>query len=301
MKFVFEKVKERLPSKSIIYRTCNLNNTNTLLIKLFECYSYHYRLTLSPDEILNTVACIYSKYINYYSEKFRRYFTDSDEKKDIHLVYGGDFHTTNKNMLILDLLDKVKDVSRSPLFEWLNVNFSTSKPQDSTLRALSILSSQKSYYQYSMTFCCGFPSVELLGTPEDWSFLINTLMLMPTLDDPFLIEWKSRLVWLVTKMISGEEEFWQSGITRVPYGSGGQADYQGWVLILNPFNENMDILTESIEEKDILNLEIDIDLNIDNNGDKFVAKFLGRSVIEFDESFKVESVIEVINESNQSI
>lgn len=294
MKFTFDKIEERIPNEYGIQRMSSNNKTNGLLVKLFECYSWHYKLTISPDEILNTIACIYSKYVNHNSQKFRDYFTDSPEKKEISISYSGTFNSTPVEYMIFDLLEKVKTVNQSGIFEWLNVNFSTSSASDRTVRDLSVLSSQKDYYDYSISFCCGFPSVELLGTEQDWQFLKETILLMPVLDDEFLTKWRNDLVWLVESMLLGDEDFWQSGITRVPYGSGGQADYQGWVLILNPFNEGMNILTKNIKEKDILDLGVDIDVDIDDNGNKFKIKFVGGPTsIKFEDSFKVQNVIKV--------
>lgn len=293
MKFIFDKIEENTPNQYSIEDVTGDKTGNPLLTKLMKCYSRHYALTLTPDEILNNIACIYSKYVLHYAERFRSHFVSHVDKKELNILMGGEWIPETHPMILQGLIEKVREDSQNPAFDWFNVAFSTTKSSDVAVRYLAVLSSQKAYYKYSCTFCCGFPSVELLGTLEDWGFLYETIGEMPTLDDEFLLNWKNDLLKLVRSMVYGKEEFWQSGITRVPYGSGGQADYQGWILLLNPFNENMDILKTTIKETDFLNLELNIDVHINNNGDEFDVNIVGGPTkLIYDGTFKVENTFD---------
>lgn len=273
MKRVFSKIEEG-QANDYLKRRLQKEFNNGLVNKLINCYSWHLPLKLSPDEILNNVLSIYGKYINLNPEKFRDQFVSHEGKKKLILKLGGFYRDDRVQEIMSSLIDLMNKDQGNNVCSWGMVNFTTTKQEDVFIRSLSTLHSQKAYYEYSCVLCCGFPSVELLGTKEDWDLLQSTLQSMPELDE-FIAGWKNKLLSIITQMRAMEEDFWQSAITKHPYGSGSQADYSGWAIAFNPFNEKGSPVTNLLKEKDFLNLTIDIDVNIDDNGDEFQIKVIG--------------------------
>jgi hypothetical protein len=69
-------------------------------------------------------------------------------------------------------------------------------------------------------------------------------------------------------MLSGKADFWQRCLVTEFLGSGGETKRTGWITVFNPMNEKGEIL-EIVEDEDILDLTVDFDLNVDDNGNVF--------------------------------
>ena len=252
----------------------NKSNTNGLFYKIAISYSRHYALTLTPDEVLNNIACVYGKYINMNAERLREKIVSHDGKKELRVYLTKASEVSWMIRGIAALVKKLEDDVETNIVSWAQCKFSTTEESDILVRGLAGLHAAKEYYEYGITLCCGLPSVELLGTQEDWSMLMNVIKEMPTLDDDFLTRWKSQLLITLSKMMSLDEVFWQSCVTVHPYGSGSQANYGGWATVFNPFNENGDEVTV-VKEKDMLNLSLDIKINVDDNGYEYILNVSG--------------------------
>lgn len=281
MKLVFSAVEERIANNylmGIIHRSYN----NGLVNKLINCYSYHLPLQITPDEILNNILCVYAKYVNFNAEKFRAQFVTHEGKKPLTYVSGGSYDDSRVPEIVSGLVTLIEKDQGSNICSWGNVNFSTTTDSDKLVRMLSSLYSQGKYYEYHSMFCCGYPSVELLGTLEDWKLLLETITKMPSLDD-FTIEYKLKLFTTVMNMLGSfdgsdmpsSEEFWQSCVTKLAYGSGGEADYIGWMLIFNPINEKGEGVINLLKEKDFLDLNLEVPVNVNDNGNEFKIMLRG--------------------------
>jgi hypothetical protein len=102
---------------------------------------------------------------------------------------------------------------------------------------------------------------------EDWERLWKLVEAMPTPDD-FLTIWRAKLLQTITGMLSGKADFWQRCLVTEFLGSGGETKRTGWITVFNPMNEKGEIL-EIVENEDILDLTVDFDLNVDDNGNVF--------------------------------
>ncbi len=106
----------------------------------------------------------------------------------------------------------------------------------------------KNFFSYGMTTFCGFPSVVLEGTKNDWQILRQNAELLITTrcTDEFAQWWMPSLLPLLEKFneeyekgangAAGDDRFWNSfvkigGIS----GSGDMTWFNGWINILFPF------------------------------------------------------------------
>ena len=106
----------------------------------------------------------------------------------------------------------------------------------------------KNFFSYGMMTCCGFPSVVLEGTKNDWQVLRQNAELLITTrcTDEFAQWWLPALLPLLEKFIqeyekgtngsAGDDRFWNSCVKRGGRtGSGAKSWFNGWINILFPF------------------------------------------------------------------
>lgn len=257
-------------------RLPNTQGANGLFQTLFFGYSYHIPITLSPDDVMNTITTLWGKYVSVNAEKLRSQFVDHEGKKVLEYVSGGTYHENRMEEFFDGLLELVAEDQGEDRLGWARQEFSTTTFQDRLIRSAAMLASQKEYYEYHCMLLCGFPKITLLGSESDWEGLLHAVTKMPTLKDPGLESWKNTLIFGVLPYFlyveeSTSEQFWQSAVTNEAYGSGPQ-DFDGWAMqAFNPFNEKGQWLRR-MELHDALDLTVDFEIKIDDNGDKFTLK-----------------------------
>lgn len=268
MKFMFP-VEQKPLTEWMIKDVAKIQKSNGLFRLLEAGYSWHQPIFISPDDVANNIACIWSKYVFLNAEKFRDQFVKHDGKKVLEYRAGGTYSQKRMPEFMDGLARLMSADQENDNLSWMNYSSSITMPTDKFIRSVAKLASQKAYYQYEACLSCGFPSVELGGTEEDWQGVLNFIMSMPPLDK-FLMAWQLRLYSTVDQMILGKEDFWQRCLTSERYGSGGQVDRSGWILEFNPIDESGQPL-KVVKNKDILDLTVDFDLKINDNGNKFMT------------------------------
>jgi hypothetical protein len=269
MKFTFP-IKQDPVKDWMIKDIAKIQKSNGLFRLLEAGYSWHQPIFISPDDVANNICCIWSKYVFLNAEKFRDEFVKHSGKKELVYRAGGTY-SQERMPEFMDGLARLMsaDTVLTDGFDWMDYSSSITMPTDKFIRSVAKLASQKAYYQYEAELMCGFPSVELGGTEEDWQAVLDLIMSMPPIDK-FLMAWQLRLYSTVDQMISGKEDFWQRCLTSERYGSGGQQNRSGWILEFNPIDESGQPL-KVVKNKDILDLTVDFDLKVNDNGNEFMA------------------------------
>lgn len=268
MKFMFP-VEQKPLSEWAIKNIAKIQKSNGLFRLLEAGYSWHQPIFISPDDVANNIACIWSKYVFLNAEKFRDQFVKHDGKKELVYRAGGTYNQERMPEFMDGLAGLISSDQENDNLSWMKYESTITMPTDKLIRSVAKLASQKAYYQYEACLMCGFPSVELGGTEQDWQGVLDFIMSMPPLDK-FLMAWQLRLYTTVDQMISGKEDFWQRCLTSERYGSGGQVDRSGWILEFNPIDESGQPL-RVVKNKDILDLTVDFDLKINDNGHEFMT------------------------------
>ena len=253
---------------------------NGLWISLMNAYNEHAPLILRPDDIYNTVCCIWAKYIIINAEVFRKQIVTHEGQKE--LKYLAQHHVfTQENLAthfdaFIDLIQK--DGNKS--INWMKESFSTTEPMDKLIRAASTLASQKKYYKYTSRTMCGFPSITLEGTVEDWTMLFATIRQMPTYDAQ-MADWQTKLLLVINKFIEANEtdiDFWQAPFTVNSGGSGSPTTYKGWATVFTPFVEsgrwNVGGNWYKTVSGEVLDLTVDFKIQLNNDMDQHYADLL---------------------------
>lgn len=269
----FDIPEKKKSYRSYEYGTTDLNevcselNKNSLYEGLRQAYNYHVPVEISPDNVYNTICCIWAKYIFLNAEKFRKQIVEHEGQKE--LVYYTDNHDwTDENLKkhFDFFIEAINKDQKKSVIKWMQSDFSTTVPLDRLVRSSAILASQKAYYKYTSFLLCWFPEIRFLGETADWERLLGEVKNMPDFGDLGLQKWKAQLVEFVEKSLSGEEDvaYWQAAYTSSGGGSGMPRFYQGWTTIFNPINEKGDWLTKVNPESDMIDLTVDFKIELKN-------------------------------------
>ena len=128
--------------------------------------------------------------------------------------------------------------------ELMETNFSSTTPAEAVCGIATTMSALQSFFDYSWSSCCGFPSITLEGTPGDWEALrcraeklIGTKCLAEFADSwlPALLPVLDRFVQRRNESGPVDVQFWQSFCKRGgKAGSGGYTWMNGWFNVFFP-------------------------------------------------------------------
>ncbi|CAG9936484.1 unnamed protein product [Clonostachys rosea f. rosea IK726] len=216
----FEKLEA--PSARIIpYR-------NGLVHGIIRAFEQDLHLVLRPDDV------------NAHAEELRHLFVTHKEKEVLELdtrpipLREIDFQHASEEFI--ELLEPF--LVDESLSEWLLPAFTTTTANDKTVAALTLMSTMKKYFDYTL-LCggCGFPSVTLEGEKKDWELLAAKVRNLADYgDEP--ADWSVCLVKVVEKMIESFDkldddnvkDFWMRACHAAgENGSGGTETLSGWL------------------------------------------------------------------------
>lgn len=211
----------------------NLQHLNYLYY-LEICWKRHYNAVIKPDYIWQIILCEFANHIKNNSEKYRKLFTDSNEKKDIVV------NTIDPVILPIDSVVK-KLIDLIPF-----KNVKSFIPKFSTTNDLSILAfsaafcdAMSPYYNYGM-FLCGIPKIKIEGTKSDWELLQSNFDII--VKELKLNKYKNKVNKILNNIINSYEDndidFFKNIIKMERCGSGSQHTVNGWIKDL--YIDNVD-------------------------------------------------------------
>lgn len=218
--------------------------TGSFVEMLVTAWSEHLPIELAPDHLWILVLQAFSAYVNANSDKMRSKFVDFSGKQklwvqDDSLVM---FKIENDWSKGIDGWVKQIDEKVKPdAVERLHAQFSSTTRETHLTAKVMIMDVLKSYFDYGMMTRCGFPSITLEGTQEDWQLLVKKTDKLLELAPEFKEKWGPAIIPLLRKFVepfSGtiDDVFWNSMIKRgATHGSGARQWYTGWLNILFPY------------------------------------------------------------------
>ena len=107
---------------------------------------------------------------------------------------------------------------------WIIPNFSTTAKVDTTVAAITMMASMKTYFDYTMYTLCGIPTVTLDGNKQDWMEIQQRLSKLNEFGDSTKV-WASMMKPVISKFIAAfdgevDDEFWGHIASPVDMGSG---------------------------------------------------------------------------------
>ena len=149
-----------------------------VLLGYLNAYFDHCPIKVSPNVIWQLILNQFSEYVNDNSERLRNIFVNFEGKKDIECIRIGSFEDVYKykDDLIEEFCNKISENIGNELTDILTPNFTTSTKESIIAGKVSIMSTFKKYFNYSIGMVsCGIPYILLEGTLEDWKKILEKL------------------------------------------------------------------------------------------------------------------------------
>ncbi|KAK4085167.1 uncharacterized protein Triagg1_157 [Trichoderma aggressivum f. europaeum] len=132
-------------------------------------------LVIRPDDVWQAILSQFSLFINGRgnAERLRHKFVSHEGKKTLDLdLTATSLSELDFSKVAQEFTSLIQENVVDPeLREWMLPNFSTTTDHDKAVAAFSMMGAMQKYFEYGMCFGCGFPSVTLLGTRNDWEKL----------------------------------------------------------------------------------------------------------------------------------
>lgn len=197
-----------------------------------DAYSYHQHLVLRPEDIWFAILSQLNFYINKNSEELRHLFVAHKGKKELEVIDEGvGFGVFAETMTHL-IAENIKDPE---LREWIMPAFSTTTETDTVVASILMMGALQKYFDFKFTMLCGIPSVELLGTKEDWVDILKKLDRLDSLGSQ-ASQFATLLRPVIKRFVKSFDEpdsvetkdFWQTIAHRLGGGSG-PTYLSGWI------------------------------------------------------------------------
>lgn len=202
----------------------------------------------------------------YFAEAIRDKFVSHKGQKEIEVVRNVELEDADWEDVISDFAAQIEACIGKDKASLLACDFSTSTPVDKVVSNILLLEGLQKYFRYTFRGGCGFPSIELAGTVDDWKAIraraekLRAFAAPPDAKpelpkDAFssrvmaehfgpkpghLNAWLDDLLPVLDHFVSAAEgrpdiEFWGS-LCNLPGGSGGiGAPLTGWITVFFPY------------------------------------------------------------------
>ena len=214
-------------------------------------FDKHLPLTLRPQHFWLCITQAVAMHVEDNSESLREKFVSHDGKKVLELYVDNEasngFTQTDWENVVSRFDVEIRKHTKDGVVEYLGCSeFSNTTATENIASMMTCMDIMKSYFEYKCSTCCGFPSITLEGTVEDWRHLKRkTEWLIKNYTLKSLSEkWLPILTDVLDRFILTREggeidvEFWESFVKRgSTYGSGGYTWISGWINVFFPFEE----------------------------------------------------------------
>ena len=143
---------------------------------MVRAFADHRPITLSPDVIWMLISQAFSHDVNANPEKFRDKFVDFEGKMDLivqaeYPLYHPDFDWTS----IVDGFARQIDANtKNDVARLITADFSTTGTVERMASEIVLMETTKSFFEFIIMYAgCGFPSITLTGTVDDWQAIAD--------------------------------------------------------------------------------------------------------------------------------
>ena len=148
-------------------------NEHSLFYGLLEAYKNHKSITLTPDIIWHMIVQGFTYHVAANKDKLRSMFVSFDGKKQLTVERLDLFPETATKEdwegIIDEFVENIGKHTGKELTDTLEPKFSTTTKASHTAGMVSIMSSMQHYFKYQVLMGgCGFPSITIEGTLQDW-------------------------------------------------------------------------------------------------------------------------------------
>jgi hypothetical protein len=221
-----------------------ISNPRGLIGAASVAYNMHHDLVLRPDDVWQAIVTQFSFYVQANAEALRDKLVSHEGKKELVVCSSGSlFSAPYGSMAKSMLLEIAKNVKDPSITEWLSPNFTTTTDTDRVAAAISVMATMQAYFNYTFGICCGLPSVELLGTVEDWQMLLAKAKRLGEFDlkgKTHMAKWQAMLLPVLEEFVKTKQgvdnmDWWQR-ICHYTGGGSGPTWLSGWITVFAVFD-----------------------------------------------------------------
>ncbi|KAF6785753.1 hypothetical protein CSOJ01_15533 [Colletotrichum sojae] len=206
---------------------------------IIRAFQQDLHLTLRPDDVWLAILVQVSFFIGNKkrAEALRHKFVAHEGREHVNVDGGATLETTKIGGVVDALVKGVQEKLVDPdIATVLLPEFSTTTKDDRATAAIAFLGAMKNYFTYEFNTGCGFPSVTLLGTRDDWAKMQDGLDFLATLGDE-TIEWVACLSKVLEYMVASFDrpddedvkDFWMRAVHYGRRMSGEPRKLSGWL------------------------------------------------------------------------
>jgi hypothetical protein len=213
-----------------------------LFVKAVHAAFYgHHPLILSPDIIWVTIAQGLANHVDQNAEALRSHFVFHEGKKELvvsrpNFVKGSP--TNDWPGVFPEFSAQIKENTVPGTVELIENDFSTTGPVERIVSHITLMDVVQHYFSYTMCAGCGFPSITLTGTPEDWRKIRDKAASLSAYE---LDWWLDGLLPVLDQFVEAAEgrpnvEFWRS-LCMINTGTSFPcySPLTGWVQVFFPY------------------------------------------------------------------
>lgn len=190
---------------------------------LTRCWADHYGVVVEPNHLWYTLLCELAVKVKADPETYRPIFTTSQEKQTIIVPYNGGSYVMNMDMLLTEL-EKHVPTDTAAFFP----EFSTNNYRNRMAKYAAFADMASPYYDYIMLMC-GFPSIDVQGSRDDWNLMASKWGGLSKVFRPHS-KWFARVQSVLNNCVKNFEspEWWKGIYANKRCGSGSNVLVSGW-------------------------------------------------------------------------
>eukprot|EP00005_Dracoamoeba_jomungandri_P004399 CAMPEP_0174249926 /NCGR_PEP_ID=MMETSP0439-20130205/251_1 /TAXON_ID=0 /ORGANISM="Stereomyxa ramosa, Strain Chinc5" /LENGTH=307 /DNA_ID=CAMNT_0015329871 /DNA_START=82 /DNA_END=1002 /DNA_ORIENTATION=- len=214
-------------------------DNNLLATAAHTCFYEHYPFVLTPDVVWITIIQGFAHHVNLNCDKLRSMFVDYDGKEKI-VVTRREFVKGSPNNdwvgVFPDFTKALAEHIGPEKVELVEAEFSTTTQVSKVVSQIVLMDAMQCYSSYVVRGGCGFPSITLRGTVNDWESIRERTKALGKFD---LEWWTDGLVKVLEEFVEAAKgnantKFWRSMVNK-HQGSGYKEPMTGWIQAFFPY------------------------------------------------------------------
>jgi hypothetical protein len=203
-------------------------------------YNIHLPLRITPDGAWLCILNGLGHHIDQDPEGLRHHFVQHDGRELVRIEVQAPHMPHVPRKTWMEGIEMFSEELRGKLgkrHDLIVNNFSTTEQTDKLSSEIALMGAMKHYFAYKMMLLCGFSTVIIDGTPEDWEDIQDRVRALTEFDLKWWTDSLSPVIGQFIKACKGQPEidFWKRGYIREGKGSGPQHSVSGWVNSFFPY------------------------------------------------------------------
>jgi len=209
-----------------------------LLAAVYQAYSLHKPLVLSPDSLWLTISQGVAHHMAIHGERLRNRLVAHSDRLELRFESQGWVAGTPENPwseAFESWSAQIRDHVGAQVHDALICDFSTTTAVEKAASQVVMLDIFQKYFRYVMVCICGIPEITLRGEPSDWERLATKIDALEVFDMPWWLEHLRPLAAQFVRASNGDvdPEHWKN-ICKLESAYGGHL-VNGWVAKLFPY------------------------------------------------------------------